>query len=98
MYFLSQPSRQNGVTETDVEVTSSDRAVRDFMHEQRPVSVTQPLEAKSQNSQISHTLEQIVDQLDVLTQVGLESCRIKSAPRVLFKYRMVGNVSKSIKV
>ena len=72
-----QSSAINGLTQ-EFDITSSDQAVRDFesstrsrTSEHQSRSTTQQLEAKSIPPQLANTLEQIVGQLDVLTQVNI---------------------------
>lgn len=75
-FFNFQSSVVNGVTQ-EFDMTSVDQAARSFEASARTRtsetsrSTTQQLEPKSIPPQLANTLEQIVGQLDVLTQASL---------------------------
>ena len=73
-FIFLQPLPVNGVCEkqTEFEMTSADQEVRNLQSQgskEQPRSTTQQLEARSMPPQLANTLEHIVGQLDILTQV-----------------------------
>lgn len=72
--------QENGMTNgshfglQDLRLTSADHAARERESARHTGSSTQQLEAKSIPPELSNTLEHIVGQLDVLTQVTSYSC------------------------
>ena len=57
---------------SDVEMGPSDQGTKSRVaFDEQPKSTTQPLEARSVPPQLANTLEHIVGQLDILTQVFL---------------------------